>query len=191
MDALARPIREHYLKLEGLESAPLSPRCESQIERAQKLSLERRDRFIKALRVEVEGRGVSFPRFFQTFAGSVILRNGEPFWGRYWIDGNYYANEASVWRARRLSLERAHNAALREDAARQRHIDAQAHTAPTGEKVGTAELGRSLVASIAIAAIRYEVTPEGRKALKSSTLKRSRKTGSDTTPSDLTSGTID
>ncbi|MFL5612417.1 MAG: hypothetical protein ACJ796_02000 [Gemmatimonadaceae bacterium] len=171
MDDLPRFIRDHYLQLEEQESARLSSDSEREIERhiesAQKLTLQRRERIIKAFRREVELRGISVARYFQPFVGSVILRDGEPFWGHSWIDGNYHTDEGSLSRARRIALERAYRAALREDATRQR--DANGASEPANEQIGRGELGRSLVASIAIAGIRYEVTPSGREALKHST----------------------
>ena len=171
-DTLARYFRDHYFQLEERESAPLSASHESQIDRhiesAQRLTLLRRERLIKALRREIESRGISVARYFQPFVGSVILRDGEPFWGRFWIDGNYYADEGSVSRARRIALERAHAAALREDATRPQRSEADPHTESASKDTECAELGRSLVASIAIAGIRYEITLEAREALKSS-----------------------
>lgn len=175
MHPFARYIREQYLRLEEQESASLSSYDESQIdcqiESVQKLTLTRRERFIRAFRREIEARGISVARYFQPFAGSVILRDGEPFWGRFWIDGNYYADEGSLSRARHIALERAHTAALREDATRARRSEADAHTGSRSEHMECPELGRSLVASIAIAGIRYEITPEGREAMRPSRLR--------------------
>jgi hypothetical protein len=106
MDYLARFIREHYLQLEEKESTPVSPGSGFQIERhlenTQVLTLERRERCIKALRREIEARGLPLPRFFQPFDGAVILQDGEPHWGRFWINGNFYADEGAVSRARRM-----------------------------------------------------------------------------------------
>lgn len=171
MDRFARYVREHYLRLKEQESAPLSSNDESQIDRhvesAQKLTLARRERFIRALRREIEARGISVARYFQPFAGSVILRDGEPFWGRFWIDGNYYADEGSLSRARRTALERAHAAALREHAALARRSEPDAHPVSTSKHAECAKLGRSLVASIAVAGISHEITSEGREALRS------------------------
>lgn len=177
MDFLARFIREQYLQLEEQEAAPLTCAGEShidgQIEDAQRLTLARRERFIRALRREMNARGLSVGRYFQPFAGSVILRDGEPHWGRFWIDGNYYADEGSLSRAKRVALERAHAAALREDAARLGSPNGKQH-AETSEQAERATLGRSLVASIAISGIRYEITPKGREALQSALTFRSK-----------------
>ena len=170
MDFLARFIREHYLQLEEQEAAPLACGGESHIdghvESAQRLTLARRERFIRAVRREIEARGLSLGRYFQPFAGSVILRDGEPYWGRFWINGNYYADEGSRSRAKRVALERAHVAALREDAVRLGSPKDKPR-GETSEQAERAKLGRSLVASIAIAGIRYEITPKGREALRS------------------------
>src|SRR5690242_9533274 len=93
MDFLARFIQEHYLQLEEQEAAPVACGGESHIdgrvEGGQRLTLAQRERFIRALRRETNARGLSLGRFFQPFAGSVILRDGEPYWGRFWINGNY------------------------------------------------------------------------------------------------------
>jgi hypothetical protein len=183
MDDLARFIRDRYLQLEEQESARLSSGSDGQIERhiesAQKLTLERRERFLKAFRREVELRRISVGRYFQPFAGSVILRDGEPYSGRFWINGNYYADEGSLSRAKRVALERVHAAALREDAARLGSTNEKLHS-ETSEQAEHASLGRSLVASIAIAGIRYEITPKGRDALKSaSTFRGKDATGSE------------
>src|SRR5689334_1160138 len=122
MDFLAHFIREHYVQREEQEAAPHACGGESHlelhIESARRLTLARRERFIRALRREMNTRGYSVGRYFQPFAGSVILRDGEPYWGRFWINGNYYADEGSLSRAKRVALERAHAAALREDTGR-------------------------------------------------------------------------
>jgi len=177
MDFVARFIREHYLQLEEQEAAPLACASESHIdghvEGAQRLTLARRERFIRALRREMNARGLSVGRYFQPFAGSVILRDGEPYWGRLWINGNYYADEGSLSRAKRVALERAHAAALREDAGRPRSTNGEPH-GETTEEAEDAKLGPSLVASIAIAGICYEITPKGREALESALTFRSK-----------------
>ena len=169
MDFLARFIRDHYLQLEEQEAAPLACGGESHIdghvEAAQRLTLARRERFIRALRREMNARRLSVSRYFQPFAGSVILRDGEPYWGRFWINGNYFADEGSLSLAKRVALERAHAAALHEDAGRLGYTNGKLH-GETSEHAERATLGRSLVASIAIAGIRYEITPTGREALQ-------------------------
>ena len=177
MHPFARYVREQYLRLEEEESASLSSYDESQIdcqiEGVQKLTLARRERFIRAFRREIQARGFSVARYFQPFAGSVILRDGEPYWGRFWINGNYYADEGSLSRAKRVALERARAAALREDAARLGSSNGK----PQGETSEHSErttLGRSLAAWIAIAGIRYEITPRGREALQSALASRSK-----------------
>lgn len=106
----------------------------------------------------------------------MILRDGEPYWGRFWINGNYYADEGSLSRAKRVALERAHAAALREDAARAGSMNGKPRS-EISEQPERAKLGRSLVASIAIAGIRYEITPKGHGALKSASMAGSEPAG--------------
>ena len=178
MSVFARFIREHYLRLEQQESSsvPFDDRQQTQrhFESTQRPTVERRELCLKALRRESEARGFSLPRYFQPFAGAVILRDGEPPWGRFWIEGDWYSDEGTLSRARRIALERAHAAALREDAHRERSRPPKQQQAATLEAAEDPVLsGRAMVASIAIAGIRYEVTTKGREALKcSSTLLR-------------------
>ena len=82
-----------------------------------------------------------------------------------------------------VALERAHAAALRENAARLGSPKGTPHD-ETSEQAERATLGRSLVASIAIAGIRYEITPRGREALQSALTFRSK----DATGSEPASG---
>ena len=88
-----------------------------------------------------------------------------PSWARTRINGNYYSDEGSLSRAKCVALERAHASALREDASRLGYTNGKPHR-ETSEEAKPATLGRSLVASIAIAGIRYEITPKGREALQ-------------------------
>lgn len=81
--------------------------------------------------------------------------------GESHIDGH-------VESAQRLTLARrvAFIAALRENATPHRSTNGKQRS-KTGEQVQRAKLGRSLIASIAIAGIRYGITPKGREALQS------------------------
>ena len=121
-DTLAAFRQRHYLAMEAQESTEAFPgsgfSMEAAVQNVIQLSGERRKLFIRAFRREATERCGNLPRFFQPWPQAVILRDGEPFWGRFWVDGNYYADEGSCWRARRDSIDRAHGDALREDARR-------------------------------------------------------------------------
>src|SRR4051812_20148006 len=81
------------------------------------------------------------------------------------IREHYLADEGSLSRAKRLALERAHSAALPEDAGALVYTNGKPHY-EASERTDRAKLGRSLVASIAIAGIHYEIPPKGREALQ-------------------------
>ena len=170
MDFLARFIREHYLQLEEQEAAPLACSGESHIDGHVRRRAETHARATRAVHTgsptgDERARTLRRP-LLPAIAGSVILRDREPYWGRFWINGNYYADEGSLSRAKRTALERAHAAALHEDAGRLGDTSGKPHR-ETSEQAERASLGRSLVASIAIAGIYYEITPKGREALQS------------------------
>lgn len=166
---LAQFVQDHYLALEAKEAEPLGVgfSVEKHIANTQRLTLARREYFLRALRAEMQRRGVVLPAFYEPFPGSVILKHGEPHWHNRggWIDGSYYADEGAHSRARRLAIEKAHREALRLDGYLTRRAIAEAHRQALIEDAERSALRRALVASVIVTRPRYEVTEEGQREL--------------------------
>jgi hypothetical protein len=103
-----------------------------QIARQQRLAFEQARQLQPAVASamaerEAAARAAQQRRYFQPFAGAVILdvTTGEPWWserGGFYVEGLYFGSIGAAERARCNAIERAHRAALREEEYRGRLV---------------------------------------------------------------------
>jgi hypothetical protein len=129
------------------------------------------------------------PYFFQPFDGAVVLRRGQPWHGGAYAEGCYYGSIGAAERAQRITVERAHVDALREDVVRRQlralanwylvgHNDvpsralaleqisgAVRHVLGRSLSTGERQLLSSVLEQLVGESARYELTETGHQAL--------------------------